>query len=86
VLDGINAGQTYSRGDPDIFGKQNALEFNDDKVDKLFDIIHEALQRVFTDSIVFLGTELGCEATAEGGLTSNFGEGSDWTVSQRSSL
>jgi hypothetical protein len=50
----------------------------------LFDIVHETLQRVFTDSIVLLGAKLGSEAAAKGSLTDNFSDSSDYTVSLRS--
>jgi hypothetical protein len=50
---------TYANSCCRVLGKQDSLEFDDEEVDELLDVVQECLQGLFWHSIVFARTERG---------------------------
>ena len=59
---------TYGNGGPDVLGEEDALELNDEEVDKLLDVASEALESLTGNGVVLPGTHGGRKALAENEL------------------
>jgi hypothetical protein len=60
-----------SNGNINVLGEDNALRLDDEKVDKLLDIVQETLQGRLGDSEVLARPELGCDTLSKSGLSSD---------------
>jgi hypothetical protein len=67
----------YSYSDPDIFGEQDTLELNDDKVDELLNIIKEAFKRLLSNREVLSGANRRGEPVTKENLSGNLSQSSD---------
>jgi L-aminopeptidase/D-esterase-like protein len=75
------AENTDRNSDPDVLDEDDALEFNDDKVDQLFQIIGESFERFLADCVVLARTHLGREAITQHEFSSAFSKSGDYLPS-----
>lgn len=67
--------RTYSNGGPDILGKEDALELNDEEVQELLNVTGDALEGLARDGVVLPRADLGGDALAEDEVADNLGGG-----------
>lgn len=70
---------TYGNGGIDVFGKDDSLGLDDEKVDELLDILKAALEVFAGQGVVLAGTHLGSQATVEDELAGDFRGSNNWT-------
>lgn len=75
---------TYSNGGPNILGKEDALELNDEKVEELLNITSDVLQSLAGNGVVLPRTDLGGNALTENEGTNNLSSSGDAENSERS--
>lgn len=61
----------------DVLGKQDALEFEEDKVQELFKILIDSLDRLLRDGVVFTRAERACETLRQHESTTELGGSGD---------
>jgi hypothetical protein len=71
---------TYPNCCPNVLGEDDALELDHKEVDKLLEVIEEALKGFLGDDKVFAGTHTGCQAVSEEGMTQDFRCSCDYEV------
>jgi len=67
----------YKNGSPDVLGEENALELNDEEVDKFRDVASQALESLVRNGVVLSGTHAGRKALAKDKLAGNFSGSGD---------
>lgn len=65
--------QSYNSGDANVFGKENALTLDDEKVDELVNVANNAVNGVAVDGVVAARTELRSNTIVQDKLASNLG-------------
>lgn len=68
---------THSDGSVNILGKNNALELDDEEVEKLLDIVDGSFEALARDGPVAARANLGSEALVHDELASDLSSGSD---------
>ena len=67
---------TYSNGDVDVLGENDTLGLDDEEVDKLLEIIRQALERGLWNREVLSWPKLRGEATSDSELPRDLGSSS----------
>lgn len=67
----------------DIFGEENALEFNQEEVEELLEILQSRLESLPGDGEVFAGTEGTCKTVGEEHFAGDLSNGGNCVVSGR---
>lgn len=65
--------QSYNSGDANIFGKENALALDNEKVNELVNVANNAVNGVAVDGVVAARTELRSDTIVQDKLASNLG-------------
>ena len=82
----MSALKTYCTRNRDILGKDDALELNDEEVDKLFHILYGGFESFLWDGVILAGTERRCQTPRKDYLAGDLSEGSDCHQRQKSFL
>jgi hypothetical protein len=61
-----------------ILRKENALEFDEDKVDKLLKVLHDCLGGFLGNCVVFAGSERAGEALRQNKSATEFKRSGNW--------
>lgn len=73
----IGSYRTYTNGDADVLCEQDALEFDNEEVAQLNQILHDALQGLARNLVVLLRSHLRRKAFTKRSPTHDFGGRSD---------
>lgn len=70
-------GDTHNRRGRDVLSKQDSLRLDHKEVDELVDITNQRIESLPRNGVVLSRSELGSEAIAKDGLSSNLGQDGD---------
>jgi len=68
---------TYTNSGVDVLGEDDALELDDEEVDKLLGVLERGLEGLARNGVVLARAHLRCETSVEDQLASSLGSGND---------
>ena len=71
-------GWTYANSNPNVFGEEDSLKFNDEEIEKLAEIIREALKGVFWNDKILPRPDPRRQTAAENSMSDKFCRGRDY--------
>lgn len=71
----------YRAGDDHILGQNNALHFNHEEVDQLFDVVHGGFESFLGNCVVFSRSNFSCRTGTDGQFGSQLGQCHDYQQS-----